>query len=561
MIPKVFKKIDPSDVSLIPLRVYRPVTKQYADLNNDAYKLRYAKYSKKHIPIGTDNDTPHQANNGHLLINADETYYDTVWRSIHQLYYNVPYGSMTKEHPTEKTHKKLPHWFISLTLPYHDVGESIKPGSVEISINSLSDNHVLKDDENGNLLWYNKDTLSYVHTPTIIDFVKNYEPIFEFNISELYKEPTYTSVTSLSGVNPKSLTITGIEVSNRNYVGTNLSYFYNTYPYTKMYYDSSIRIKDSDKFKTDEEFLISYSVVFNTRVDSFDILSKKRVRVQKKQGLKTTDNKVRKVIYEEDEIVNSIKFPYHLMYKTGNVLEFTRSDGINTITIQTSGILTNRYYQIIISRYFHQTDNVYKIYYYVYDTVNNVTIDEQIVVDVPGSTENDYDITIGQFNDSTANQFWITDLRMYQNTFLNDSNDSNCADIFSSMPDYNFQQNPFNIYYGNVFYRNGQIVIPGLFNINVITSVSFESTHTIYEYETLCRVNKGEFNITLNPSARKHFRSADLNSDFSNTDIRPYITNIGLYNSAGELLVTAKLAQPVQMRDDVDLNFLIKWEG
>ena len=38
----------------------------------------------------------------------------------------------------------------------------------------------------------------------------------------------------------------------------------------------------------------------------------------------------------------------------------------------------------------------------------------------------------------------------------------------------------------------------------------------------------------------------------------PYITTIGLYDNAGQLLAIGKLAQPIQTRSDVDMNFLIR---
>ena len=40
----------------------------------------------------------------------------------------------------------------------------------------------------------------------------------------------------------------------------------------------------------------------------------------------------------------------------------------------------------------------------------------------------------------------------------------------------------------------------------------------------------------------------------------PYITQIGLYNEDMQMLATAKLAQPIQKRDDVDTNFIVRWD-
>jgi hypothetical protein len=44
----------------------------------------------------------------------------------------------------------------------------------------------------------------------------------------------------------------------------------------------------------------------------------------------------------------------------------------------------------------------------------------------------------------------------------------------------------------------------------------------------------------------------------SGSDFAPYITTIGLYDDAGQLLAIGKLAQPIRKRNDVDMNFVIR---
>ena len=60
-------------------------------------------------------------------------------------------------------------------------------------------------------------------------------------------------------------------------------------------------------------------------------------------------------------------------------------------------------------------------------------------------------------------------------------------------------------------------------------------------------------NLTLTQDDDSTYLSFVSGSDFS-----PYITTIGLYNDAGELLAIGKLAQPIKKRNDVDMNFLIR---
>ena len=74
---------------------------------------------------------------------------------------------------------------------------------------------------------------------------------------------------------------------------------------------------------------------------------------------------------------------------------------------------------------------------------------------------------------------------------------------------------------------------------------------------SLCRIDAGDFNVTSNYSALTEDNTKYLNY-LTGSNFSPYITNIGLYNSTGELLAIAKLGQPIKKRNDVDMNFLVR---
>ncbi len=40
----------------------------------------------------------------------------------------------------------------------------------------------------------------------------------------------------------------------------------------------------------------------------------------------------------------------------------------------------------------------------------------------------------------------------------------------------------------------------------------------------------------------------------------PYVTSVGLYNEAGELLVVGKLAFPVKKATNCDTIFVVRWD-
>ena len=115
---------------------------------------------------------------------------------------------------------------------------------------------------------------------------------------------------------------------------------------------------------------------------------------------------------------------------------------------------------------------------------------------------------------------------------------------------------------GNVFTKQGVAVISTpdyRFNniLNLPYTASYRSTKTIYELGVLANADAGDFNMSSNISL-----TADDDSTYYNfvtgSAFAPYVTTIGLYDNAGQLLAIGKLAQPIRKRPDVDMNFLIR---
>ena len=153
---------------------------------------------------------------------------------------------------------------------------------------------------------------------------------------------------------------------------------------------------------------------------------------------------------------------------------------------------------------------------------------------------------------------------------------------------------------GNIFYDRGLVVVAkDIVSGSVLSqfTLNFRSTKTIYENEIFISVLENEFNFSQNPSAvnetdgvvntyivqrpgsirpddlvSKSFYNAGtkiINDEFNYYEdyvsldptgsfLAPYITTIGLYDNAGQLLAIGKLAQPIRKRPDVDMNFLIR---
>ena len=132
---------------------------------------------------------------------------------------------------------------------------------------------------------------------------------------------------------------------------------------------------------------------------------------------------------------------------------------------------------------------------------------------------------------------------------------------------------------GNVFYGTGFMVVSdprpkysnaflgstGNFDYDGITNGfrgGFRSTTTFYEYEIICKIRRKEFNFTQNPSIRTDKASfvSDIENYVTSSFFNPYITSIGLYDDNDNLLAIAKLANPIEKRDDVDMNIIVRFD-
>lgn len=109
-------------------------------------------------------------------------------------------------------------------------------------------------------------------------------------------------------------------------------------------------------------------------------------------------------------------------------------------------------------------------------------------------------------------------------------------DIMGKAYIYNLANHRNTFHVGNVFYRNGRIVVmtsgstfDGLFDDpldvdNYKYYLQFQGQHTIFEKQIVCTIDPGEFNVSTNPSAiNKNTGSLDVNGngqfDFQDVDV------------------------------------------
>jgi hypothetical protein len=113
------------------------------------------------------------------------------------------------------------------------------------------------------------------------------------------------------------------------------------------------------------------------------------------------------------------------------------------------------------------------------------------------------------------------------------------------------------IYGTGVYSSVGSTNLDYLISTNNITC-SFQSTMTIYESQYKCTLNPNEFTYTQNPSSISGSINSGIPYDFvTGSYFQPYITTVGLYNGANQLVAVGKLSQPLQSSNVSDTTILV----
>lgn len=136
-------------------------------------------------------------------------------------------------------------------------------------------------------------------------------------------------------------------------------------------------------------------------------------------------------------------------------------------------------------------------------------------------------------------------------------------------------------YVGDIIYPQGIVVITNqaianLLQTTQISVLEFQSSKVIYTYNYHCKVREFESNYTNNPTAFKYQTEEAYNSDgtlytgslkintgelkdtLTGSEFSPYITAVGLYNDANELVAVGKLTLPVPKSQFTEMTFNIK---
>lgn len=113
---------------------------------------------------------------------------------------------------------------------------------------------------------------------------------------------------------------------------------------------------------------------------------------------------------------------------------------------------------------------------------------------------------------------------------------------------------------GDIIYPHGLAIITSEVSTSLANEdldITWKASHPIYTYNIRCKVRDYEMNFTQNPSA---ISGSDgiLHDNMTGSAFNPYVTSVGLYNDANELLAVGKFSQPIPKSEDTDMSFVIK---
>jgi hypothetical protein len=571
-IPTVFRPVRSNDVQVRPFKAYKSYTiNSNSEYSSSGYRVHNALHNIHAIYVG-DSSYNYPTNS------IDNTNQHVIWKGINHRYYQYPFdATRCHELTNNRVTEKYLHYSASiLTLPYFDIGEQIKPGTVTVYGTPVNTQITLIDDGKGNL----RD--SYINTSSFAS-ASNLMFYMSFN-SEFRKfEKQFGTITTGSVkyiLDKQELTAQCLNVEitegvlDSNNITSGIASKHSERSYIKVPHHELF-----NKFnKTD-----SWSLSFWYYIDSSTITANAGVSIISKYGSideayipKNTNVRTLRpknftipAYTSNTSAWNKLRTPIHIELVSGssNVVQFIASNGTNSTVLSGSwGNLQTWHHCAIVNN----STNI-KMY------IDNTLVDTDTLP--IGTTSNLANLIIGNHNTVTNLDFpfKLDEIRFYDYAVTESEITSLSNNHYLSGSLY--QTNVA----GNVFYRNGQIVVSsplgkynsGLGFFNNEWTASWKGTHTIYENEVMVRIPANQFNHTMNPTAtyrpassvnstsdiEKYNGSGELfKSMFTSSFINPYITTVGLYNDKAQLVAIGKLAQPVQKRDDIDMNIIVRWD-
>ena len=450
-------------------------------------------------------------------------------------------------------------------IPTGVFGEGIKKNSITLNnYNTASQfNYTLVDDGEGNL----RDT-SFDEN----NFVDETDCIFYLGFNEKYREYNMSN-NKLNYAMDMSHVGTDVEIYNTKKIeyhgGIPIQSGSTPTGVAASLHGSYMRVKDPDifNFGNAKDFAFSFWIkVANDQIDNslgknyiFNKNSVKKVYTIDETTLEHSFDDVSK---------ESREYPFDIYYNNSmssypGRLSFKQSCGTATVEVTSSVLTPDTWYHVLCQK----SGSNYQIWL-------NGQLDFQKVDNITGNITNNNSFFIGGSSiSSSIFSGSLDEIRIYKNSIPAEK----IPYLYNNSLETGYAYQTSRV--GNAFYGSGFMVISdprpkyanaflgptGNFDYDGGTNGfqgTFRGTTTFYEYEIICKIRKNEFNFTQNSSVRtdKFAQNEQLEGYVLSSSFNPYITTVGLYNDTDDLVAIAKLANPLEKRDDVDMNIIIRFD-
>lgn len=523
--PTVFKKIDSSDISLTPFQSYKKWTFYSGSVTSSCLPLQGIYTNADILPnLGTTltfNDAA----------NVDGSLQSITYYSINHLFYRYKTQPYNTYGPTDlnRITKQLYQTASIFSIPYLKVGEGIKPGSFVMTSSYSSGSGAvyglssygsgsygtvtqlptyIKSDRYGNVIDASFNTSSII---SHVKFVEGFDEYFDTSrITYTSENVTYvTGITTNTGVKlPIGL---AAQFSGSGYIKTDLP-------------------GDYDR---DHDYAVSFFISASNPTSTNELIITKAYNS------------------------NTPQYPFRVELSGSNQLIFSAA-GSNTFKTQVTSSSTVTAWTHILCQKTGSSLQMYVNGTLQSSVSSNLLINTFSPLSASARIDNTYGLLIGGFDSASFNLHGVLDeIRIYNKAltatevgYLSDRSEGGTM----------FQSNVI----GNVFSKQGLVVIstPDYRFTDLLQTAytaSYRSTLTSYELGVVTKIDSGDFNLSLNQTLTAD-NDTTYHSFITSSAFTPYITTIGLYDDAGQLLAVGKLAQPIKKPANVDLNFLVRMD-
>jgi len=553
---EVFKKLRVGDFKVTPFEVNKSYSFNQGTPTSSGYFISECEFPPQGIyrkdipPVGASNY------NIEKNLNGSDKY--VSWFSLRHNYYQ---GSSDWDYNVSTNNNIYTQRILHknakiISIPQKKFGNMIQKGSLYISDYHTDYDIILRDDSNSNIYDTTISNESLISTENLLFYYGFNDKFSNKNLTDINRNLCLdTSIYRNNGIIYGDLKFSegiythGTYISRSGYMANfNIS--------------SSIQIQNRNHININNSEDFSLSFWIDLPNNQLDITSDKNYIISKRV-------KDKKYIYNalenRHDILESVEYdkayPFDIFVYNSNSpnngkIGFSRYAGSGETTITSSENLLGQQHHIL----FQKSGSSVELY------IDGV-LDIQTKDYSNSTTYNHSDIYIGSLgNIGLYLSGSIDEVRMYNKSL----SPTEIGYLYNN--DYNTGSAYQTNIVGNIFYRNGIVVISdprpkykNIFsgeNFNNGYTINYNATMNLNEHEMTCKVNMGDFNVSMNPTTLiDPYKNDGIVKDFVSQDtFTPYITTVGFYDDNYELLAIGKFARPIKKRHDVDIILICRFD-